>query len=100
MTVNKNKINAAIQLLPGIEKKQAYALVDEAITLIRNSGMKHRVCPFETVVEGDYQSITDLIARIRNRAYESGAQDLIINVKFQFGANKDVLIEDKMSKYE
>lgn len=96
----EHKINAAIQLLPGGEKDKAYRIVDEAIKIIKNSGLKYKVCPFETVIEGEYSAVTEIIRQIRDRSFEAGADDIIINLKLQFSTKKDVLIQDKMSKYE
>jgi len=94
------KINAAIQLLPGGEKDRAYSIVDEAINIIKKSGLKYKVCPFETVIEGEYSAVTELIRQIRDKSFEAGADDIIVNLKLQFSTKKDVLIQDKMSKYE
>lgn len=92
-------INAAIQVLPRSKDKHPYAIVDAAIAVIKDSGMKYEVCPFETVVEGEYEAVTDLIARIRNACYAAGAEELIVNVKLQLRRENDVSIEEKMAKY-
>ena len=94
------KMNAAIQLLPGGEKSEAYDIIDQAIEIIKQSGLKYKVCPFETVVEGEYSAVMELIRQIRDKSIEAGANDIIINLKLQFSANKDILIQDKMSKYD
>lgn len=96
----ENTINAAIQLLPVSERKDAYRVIDEAIQIIKQSGLKYKVCPFETVVEGEYSKITEIIEQIRDKSFEAGANEIIINLKLQFGATKDILIHDKMRKYE
>jgi len=93
-------INAAIQVLPGESMKKAYEIIDHAIDIIAGSGLKYRVCPFETVVEGSFNEIYKLLREIRDASYKAGAEDLIINLKLQMGKNKDILIDDKMSKYE
>ncbi len=98
--MKENKINAAIQLLPGGEKAEAYKIVDQAIKIIADSGLTYKVCPFETVIEGEYTEVTEIIRKIRDKSFQTGAQDIIINLKLQFGSNKDILIQDKMRKYE
>ena len=98
--MENNKINAAIQLLPGGEKDFAYHIVDKAIGVIEKSGLKYRVCPFETVVEGPLQEIMELIRAIRDESFQAGAEDILINLKLQLGKDKDILIHDKMNKYE
>lgn len=94
------KINAAIQLLASGTKEYAYSMVDIAIAHIHSSGLTYKVCPFETVVEGSYEEVIELIAGIKECCFKEGASDIIINLKLQFGNNKDITIPDKMHKYE
>ena len=94
------KINVAIQVLPRSAKMGTYDLVDKAIEAIQNSGLKYRVCPFETVVEGYYDEIMKLIKKVHEVIYLNGADEMITNIKIQTRYNQDVLIEDKMNKYE
>ena len=96
----KNLINAAIQVLPRSSTKGIYELVDLAIEIIQHSGLKYRVCPFETVVEGSYDDVMRLIKEIHEAVYGGGADEMITNIKIQTRHNQDVFIEDKMSKYE
>ena len=96
----KNLINAAIQVLPRSSTKGTYELVDLAIEIIQHSGLKYRVCPFETVVEGAYDDVMRLIKEIHEAVYAGGAEEMITNVKIQTRHNQDVFIEDKMIKYE
>lgn len=95
----KNLINAAIQVLPRSGTKGTYELVDIAIELIQKSGLVYRVCPFETVVEGTFDEVMDLIKRIHLAVYAGGADEMIANIKIQTRNNQDVFIDDKMMKY-
>ena len=98
--MNRN-INLAIQVLPlGIAKDKAYNIIDEAINCIKNSGVKYLVCPFETVIEGDYESVMKLITELQDVCYKSGAEELLINMKLQRNFTKDVNIDDKIGKYK
>jgi len=94
------KINVAIQVLPRSAKVGTYELVDRAIEVIQQSGLKYRVCPFETVVEGYYDEIMTLIKAVHVVISASGAEEMITNMKIQTRYNEDVLIEDKMNKYD
>jgi uncharacterized protein (TIGR00106 family) len=96
----KNQINFAIQVLPSSSTKGTYELVDVAIELIQKSGLKYRVCPFETVIEGHYDEIMLLVKHIHEAVYAAGAEEMITNMKIQTRYNQDVFIEDKMNKYE
>lgn len=93
-------INVAIQVLPRSAKIGTYELVDRAIEVIQKSGLKYQVCPFETVVEGHYDQIMTLLKEVHEVVYSCGAEEMIANIKIQTRYNQDVLIEDKMNKYE
>jgi len=94
------KINVAIQVLPRSAKVGTYELVDKAIEVIQNSGLTYRVCPFETVVEGYYEEIMSVLKDVHEAVYANGAEEMITYVKIQTRYNEDVLIEDKMNKYD
>lgn len=96
----KNQINLAIQVLPRSSKMGTYELVDVAIALIQKSGLNYQVCPFETVVEGQYDEVMKLVKEIHLAVYEAGAEEMITNIKIQTRSNQDVFIDDKMNKYK
>jgi uncharacterized protein YqgV (UPF0045/DUF77 family) len=85
-------INAAIQLLPGGKKEIAYHIIDQAIEIISQSKLNYKVCPFETVVEGTFLEIMEIVEKIRDISFQAGADDIIINLKLQFGKDKNILI--------
>jgi uncharacterized protein YqgV (UPF0045/DUF77 family) len=94
-----DQINAAIQVLPKVANNDTYAIVDQAIEEIKDSGLTYVVCPFETVVEGDYDHVMSLITRIRDRCFNAGAEELIINIKIQVRRDRKVTMEEKIGKY-
>ncbi|MCG6189907.1 thiamine-binding protein [Maribellus maritimus] len=94
-----NKINVAIQVLPEAEGKLKYTLVDEAIAAIEKTGLKYRVCPFETVVECTFQDLSGLIENIHDACKAAGTEKMLTNLKIQVNFDNDVTIEDKMEKY-
>ena len=94
-----NIVNVAIQALPSSKTNHPYNIVDKAIEIIHNSGLNYKVCPFETVVEGELEEILKLIVKIQEVCYAEGAETLMMYLKIQSAANKDVFIEDKMKKY-
>jgi len=92
------KINAAIQLLPIGATANKYELIDKAIALIGASGMKYKVCPFETVVEGSPEKVYALIRQIQDSTLQNGCSELLINIKIH-AATRDLAIEEKLEKY-
>ncbi len=92
------QINAAIQVLPqGVD--DVYAVVDSAIAVIAQSGVKYRVCPFETVIETDWKNAMQIIEDVKNEVLKK-APSTLINLKLQAAAEKDVSIEEKTGKYD
>jgi uncharacterized protein YqgV (UPF0045/DUF77 family) len=96
----KKTINVAIQVLPEADGKIKYSLVDEAIEAIRKTGLKHRVCPFETVVECAYDELPNLLETIHVACQKAGTQKMLTNLKIQVDFKNGVTIEDKMEKYD
>ena len=92
------QINAAIQLLPLKTDEKRYDVVDKAIALIHNSGLDYKVCPFETVVEGNTDAIYQLIQKIQTEILNSGCDELILNIKIH-AANRDLSFSEKLEKY-
>jgi uncharacterized protein (TIGR00106 family) len=93
------QINLAIQVLPRAKDIHPYDLVDIAIDVIRKSGVKYLVCPFETVLEGNYDELMKIVKDIHKECYEAGAEEIICNLKIQSNSSKKVEIDDKMKKY-
>ena len=93
-------VNVALQVLPSSESKHPYTIVDHAISIIANSGLKYKVCPFETVMEGDYDKIMEVVKKVQLACLEYGADSLISFVKIQVSKESHVHIEDKTGKYE
>lgn len=95
-----NKIvNIALQILPSSTTVHPYTLVDKAIEVIANSGLRYKVTPFETVMEGTYDDIMKVVKQAQEACYDSGAENLMTYIKIQ-SSRKDVSIDDKMEKYE
>ncbi len=94
----EKQINAAIQLLPIGAVGDKYALIDNAISLISKSGLRYKVCPFETVVEGTSEKVYKLIQDIQTQTLSNGCEELLINIKIH-AATKDLAFEDKLEKY-
>ena len=95
-----NTTNIALQILPTSKTVHPYSIVDAAISVIAASGLKHRVTPFETVMEGNYDRIMEVVKLAQQACYDAGAESLMTYLKIQSNGNGDVSIEDKMGKYE
>jgi len=92
-------VNIALQVLPTSKNIHPYKLVDEAIEVIANSGLRYKVTPFETVMEGSYDKIMEVIKQAQDACYKAGAESMMTYIKIQ-SSREDVSIDDKMEKYE
>ncbi len=72
--------------------------MDEAIKVIDKSGLRYKVTPFETVIEGRYDDVMKVIKKAQEACYQAGAESLMVYIKIQ-SSRSDVSIEDKMEKY-
>lgn len=95
-----HQINLAIQVLPKSKHGDTYALVDEAIRVIQQSGVKYRVCPFETVMEGPYDQLMAIVRDAQQACFDAGAEEVLVNIKIQHRRDGDVTIEEKTAKYD
>ena len=93
-------VNIALQVLPASDSKHPYDIVDHAISIIADAGIKYKVCPFETVMEGEYDKIMEVVKRVQLACLEFGADTMISFMKIQISKDSDVTIEDKTGKYE
>lgn len=93
-------VNIALQILPTSATVHPYNLVDKAIEVIAASGLKYKVTPFETVMEGEYDKIMEIVKQAQQACYDAGADSLMTYIKIQSSKDEDVRIEDKMEKYE
>lgn len=92
-------VNIALQILPSSKTIHPYTLVDAAIAVIASSGLKYKVTPFETVMEGAYDEIMEVIKQAQETCYAAGAESLMTYIKIQ-SSTENVSIEDKMEKYQ
>ena len=92
-------VNIALQILPTAKTIHPYLLVDKAIEVIAASGLRYKVTPFETVMEGSYDDIMNVVKQAQEACYAAGAESLMTYIKIQSSTN-DVSIDDKMGKYE
>lgn len=95
-----NIVNIAIQVLPKSENKDTYAIIDKAIEVIKKANIKYQVCPFETVMEGEYNKLMQVISDMQTSCFKYGADELLINLKMQIRKDTGVTIDEKMKKYK
>ena len=92
-------VNVALQILPKTNNSSEYQVIDKAIEVIQKSGLAYKVCPFETVIEGPYSEVMNVVNDAQEVCFANGAHELIANLKIHRAADRSVFINDKMEKY-
>ncbi|ASJ11233.1 hypothetical protein A3L12_07975 [Thermococcus sp. P6] len=76
---------------PGVGK-----YLEPVIEVIKASGLKYRVCPMGTVVEGSVEEILNLVKACHEAILKAGAKRVVISLKIDDRIDKPLTIEGKM----
>jgi uncharacterized protein (TIGR00106 family) len=90
--------NVGLQILPFSKEKNTYDLVDEAIKVIQQSGVKYEVTALETILEGELDELLDVVKKTVYATVEAGADEVAAEVKIHFRP-QGTSIEEKVGKY-
>lgn len=93
-------INASIQIIPIVQDRHPYEWVDEAIDIIKRSGIKCEVGPFATVVEGKYLEVMHVINQINEHLQKRNCTEWITNVQIQIRSNANITGDEKTAKHQ
>ncbi|MBP0724112.1 thiamine-binding protein [Bacillus sp. RG28] len=87
----------SIQIIPKAHSsEELYSLVDAAIAVIDQAGVKYEVHPLETTMEGELSTLLSVIEKMNNKMVELGSPNVISQVKILFqpkGITMDTLTE-------
>uniref|UniRef100_UPI004047BA1C thiamine-binding protein n=1 Tax=Roseivirga sp. TaxID=1964215 RepID=UPI004047BA1C len=92
------KINLGLQILPITESTRCYQIIDQCIHIIQTSGIQHQVTAFETILEGTYVEVMELVSKIHDFSLTQ-TEELVINIRMHSKANSDVHAIDKTKKF-
>jgi uncharacterized protein YqgV (UPF0045/DUF77 family) len=90
-------INASIQIVPLAEGH--FPLIDKAIGLIQQSGLKYLVGAFETTIEGEYDAVQHLLRTLQDFCYGEKQAQFLIYTKLHVSGGQHIKIEDKIAKF-
>ena len=93
-------ISASIQLLPIVQDRHPYEWVDEAIAVIQQSGIKHEVGPFATVLEGSYREVMDVIEKVNEHLVQRGCPEWITSLQIQIRSTGPITGDEKTEKFQ
>lgn len=90
----------AIQVLPTVDsKEELIRIVDEAIAYIKSFGLHAEVGPFETTVEGDYDTLMEIVKGCSRVCIDAGAPDVMIYVKINLDPTALLTMDLKTAKH-
>jgi len=98
--MHQHIINASIQIVPIVQDRHPYEWVDEAIEIIKASGIKCEVGPFATVVEGKYEEVMNVINSINEHLQQRNCTEWITNVQIQIRSNSNITSDEKTAKHQ
>lgn len=93
-------VNASLQIIPIVQDKHPYCWVDEAIAIIQQSGIKHHVGPFATIMEGSYADVMNVIHTVNEYLYTQGCHEWISNIQLQVRSGGDITADEKTAKFK
>lgn len=93
--------SVAIQVLPNVvDNDELIRIVDEAIAYIKSFGLHTVVGAFETTVEGDYDTLMDIVKGCSRICVEAGAPGVMTYVKINFNPEGVLTIDQKTAKHQ
>lgn len=94
--------SVAIQFLPmdGQTDDETCAIVDEVIAYIESTGVNYFVGPFETAIEGDFDTCMDIVKNCQLVGAKAGSSHVMSYVKINYRPEGEVMTtERKVGKY-
>lgn len=92
--------SVAIQVLPQVERGEVIRIVDEVIAYIKRSGLRTVVGPFETTVEGDFETLMEIVKNCQLICVEAGAPSVMSYVKINYNPSGVWRIDEKIAKHQ
>ncbi|MFC7391832.1 thiamine-binding protein [Scopulibacillus cellulosilyticus] len=90
--------NIGFQVLPIVPDGNVYDVIDKAIEVVQKSGVKYEVGALETVMEGEFDTLIDIVKRAQLACIEAGASEVAVNIKVHYNPN-GVSMEGKTKKF-
>jgi len=99
--MQRPEASIAIQVLPqSTAGDEVLRIVDKVIAYIKSTGLKSVVGPFETVIEGDFEKLMDIVKECQLICIREGAASLLTYMKVAFNPNGGTWsIDEKTAKH-
>lgn len=97
MELDPNRtVNVSVQVLPLCD--DPFPLIDRAIRVIQDSGVRYEVDPMETVMEGPLDTLLQVAKAAHLACMEAGAERLVTLIKIG-DRREGTSMDGKVSKY-
>jgi len=96
--INMASVNVSLQVIPCVPENQVYSVVDKVIDLIAKSGVKYEVGPMETTMEGELDTLLEIVKKAQDICVSEGASRVLSMVKIDY-KKEGVTMDEKISKY-
>lgn len=91
----KKQIHFAIQIVPIAKSHDLYKIIDKAIDIIKQSGLRYEVGLMETVIQGDYDTVLAVAKKAQQVCFDAGADEIVVNMKVHARKDSNVTWEEK-----
>ena len=70
--------------------------ISKVVRNIEESGLKYQLTPMGTIIEGEWNEISNLIDYSHNLIFEMGIERIITNIKIDYRLDKKSSMQDKI----
>lgn len=91
-------VNVSLQVLPVVPDEELYSVVDKVIEYIDSCGVKYEVGPMETTMEGELDTLLEIVKKAQDICVKEGASRVVSVVKIDYKP-EGVTIDEKTYKY-
>lgn len=74
-------------------------IIDQVIKMIKQSGISYEVGPMETTMEGDLETLFQIVKKAQYLCIKEGAENVFTNVKIIYNPKGILTIEQKVKKH-
>ncbi|EKE14033.1 MAG: hypothetical protein ACD_12C00701G0001 [uncultured bacterium] len=74
-------------------------IIDKVILMIKKSGVNYEVGPMETTMEGDLETLFQIVKKAQYLCIKEGAANVFTNVKIIYNPKGVMTIEQKIRKH-
>jgi len=74
-------------------------IVDKVIAMIKRSDVSYEVGPMETTMEGDLETLLQIVKKAQHICIKEGAESVFTNVKIIYNPKGIMTIKQKVTKH-